>query len=63
MFVDRYRLTVPLKIELLIKLVINFADNNIYKILDIYSTSMDDDAPGDRPPRSILRYINKPRLF
>jgi hypothetical protein len=44
MLVQRYWLTVPLKIALLIKLVINFPDNNIYKISDIYSASMDDEA-------------------
>jgi hypothetical protein len=32
MFVERYCLTVPLKIALLIKLVINFPDNNIYNL-------------------------------
>jgi hypothetical protein len=62
LFVERYWLTVPLKITILIKLVINFPDNNIYKISDINSTSIDDDARRDRPPRSMLRYINKPWL-
>jgi hypothetical protein len=44
MFVERYRLTVPLQIAtLLIKLVINFpGDSNIYKISDINSDRHDD---------------------
>jgi hypothetical protein len=47
---------VPLKIALLIKLVINFPDNNIYKISDIaHQWTTTHDARRDRSPRSILR--------